>query len=170
MMQMKCLESSFKMIKFTKENHSKLLNGDRSRFCQLNVITFNSILYHENLIRDKIFQTQEIYSSYYSSNADKFPEEIKKKLDKHFRFVNRCKKYSNEIWHEIRGFLDIERRVVKNPFKPSSIKKVKRKIQRDIKIFFDKWNHRLKKRILIFYQDHLEDENGHFGKALQLLC
>ena len=40
-MKMKYLESSFKIIKFTKENYLKMLNGDRYRHCQLNVPTFN---------------------------------------------------------------------------------------------------------------------------------
>jgi len=45
-----------------------------------------------------------------------------------------------------------------------------RKIQRDIKKKFDKWNRCLKKIISTFDRYHLEDKNRHVGKAIQLLC
>jgi len=158
------------MVEFTKENYLKLLTGDRYRFCQLNVPTFTSIHHNEKLIWEKILETQKIYSSYYRSNVYKFPEKIKSKLDKHFEFVKRCRKYWHKIYIGFSEFDQIEKRVIKYLFKPSSIRKKMRKIQRDIKKLFDKWNRCLKKFISTFDQYHLEDENRHVGKAIQSLC
>jgi len=163
--QMKWLESSFKMIEFTKENHFKLLTADRSGLCQLNVPTFKSILYNEYLIHEMILQTHKIYSSYYSSNADKFSEEIKEKVDKHFGFVKKCRKYCNEIWKGLRIIKIIEDHVINNLFNHQRTIK----IQPDIKEIFDKWNRLFKNIITTFDGIDLEDDYGLVGKALQSL-
>jgi len=99
-MNMEYLESSFKMIEFTKNNYFKILTGDRSRLCQLNVPTFISFLDNEDLKLIKLYLTNDTYSLYYSLNEDRFSEEIKLKLDKHFEFVKTCNRYWNEIWTE----------------------------------------------------------------------
>ena len=72
-MKMNYLKSNFKMIEFTKENYFKMLTGDRSKLCQLNVTTFISILSNEFLKWERVSEIKKIYSSYYSSNADNFP-------------------------------------------------------------------------------------------------
>jgi len=167
-MCMKRLKMSFKMIEFTKENYFKMLTGDSSNLCQLNVPTFSSIFYIKDLIRTKVLQTNDIYSSYYSSNLDKVSEEIKGRLDKHFGFLKRCEDYSDDINIGFRKFKDIKDDFMENSFKLLSIEQ-RRKIQPDIKEIFDKWNRVLKEIISTFDQDHLEDKNKHVGNALESL-
>ena len=166
---MQYLKMSFKMIEFTKENYFKMLTGDRSNLCQLNVTIFSSIHFNEYLIRKKVLQTEGIYSSYYSSNADKFSKEIKGKLDKHFGFVKRCEDYLNKIWGGFIRFKNIEDDFMKKSLKSSSIEQRRRENQPDIKEIFDNWNLVLKEIISNFDQDHLEDKNGHVGNALESL-
>jgi len=140
---MKWLEMIFKMIEYRKEKDSKILTGNHSRLCQLNVPTFDSIRYNQNLIKEKLWHNQRIYVAYYNSNKDKLSEEIRGKLDKNFVFL---------IGHH--GFwILIETTWYNN----------------DIKELFDLWNYRLENMILSFNRNQIEDKNGHVGKALQSL-
>ena len=77
-------------------------------------------------------------------------------MDKHFRFVNRCQDYMNEIGIDLIGFRQFEHDFTNNSFNLLSY----------IKEIFDKWNRDLEKIILTFDQDNLEDENRNVGKAL----
>jgi len=146
-----------------------MLTRDHSRLCQLNVPTFDSKYENEYLYMEKVLQTEKIYSSYYSSNADKFSEEIKGKLNIHFEFVNRCDELWDEIWEGGNGFRNIEKWVIESSFNPSSIRNERRNIQHDIQNLYDKCNRRLEKIILTFDHDHLEDKNANVEKALQSL-
>jgi len=169
-MQMKYLESIFQLIEYTKENHFKLLTADRFRLCQLNVPTFESILYNKDLIWEKVLQTNGIYSSYYSSNADKLSEEIKGKLDIHFEFVKICWEYKDEIRRGLGGIKIFEDDVKNHLFNPLFNHQRKRMIQPNIKEMFNKWNRLLKNIITTFDGYDLEDNNGLVGRALQSLC
>ena len=145
------------------------MTADRSSFCQLNLPTFTSILTNEELIREKILQTEGIYSSYYRSNADKISEEIKGKLEKHFGFVKRCYEFCDKMRVGFWKFRGIEDDIMDNSFESSSIEERMRTIQPYIIEKFDYWNRDLKEIIFNFNQDHLKDVNGHVEKALQSL-
>ena len=170
-MNMKYLECCFKLIEFIKENFLEFLTKDRSRYCQLNVPTFRSIYSHLSLILENVLSTKQIYSLYCSSNADRFPEEIKLKLDKHIGLVEKCRIYwynIPEIWNYDNKAREIY--VTEELIKPSSTEEERRKIEDSyIQKLLDPVKCELENIISSFNEEQIEDKNGRVGKALQSL-
>jgi len=159
------------LIEFIKENFLEFLTKDRSRYCQLNVPTFRSVFSNLRLIWEKVLTTKQIYSLYYSSNADRFPDEIKVKLDKHFGLVKNCCIYwysISTIWNYDNEAREIY--VTEELIKLSSTEEERRKIEDSyIQKLLDPANCKLENIISSFNEDQIEDKNERVGKALQSL-
>ena len=184
-MNIKWLESSFKLIEFVKKNYFKMVEftvenrykmwiGDHSRLCQLNVPTFSSIFYNEKLIWQKLVNTNLIYYSYFSSNADRISKELDRKIRKHFGFVGTCNNYWLLIWKIWQKWEDnykskhYRKYVIEELIKPSSLKEEWKEIE-DKKIFAQFKRELENKTIFLFKRDQIEDKNGHVEKVLQSL-
>ena len=113
--------------------------------------------YNQYILNKKVGETQKIYSSYFSSNKDKFSEEIRGKLNKHFGFMVKCYFYWFQTWEDIYKAKPWRKYVIEELIKTSSIEEERREIKEsDIKKLFDPWNCRLEKLILSFNRNQVK--------------
>ena len=119
-------------------------------------------------------QTEDIYYSYFSSNADRISEELDGKLRKHFGFENTFYDYYRLIWQIWQKWEDYYKSkpygkyVIEELIKPSSLKEEWKEIE-DKKIFAH-WKCELEnKTIFLFNRNQIKDKNGHVEKVLQSL-